>query len=134
MTARKVKGRTKASSPAKSVKKTIVNSPSKTKTNASPKKPVNSKVNSKPAKTAKQASKPTKTTSNSLNKKSSPSKPVVEASPRVSGRARKVLDYNAMAKGDISEKPAVNNVKPKAQTPKVNAAPILGTKIMTAAT
>ena len=28
-------------------------------------------------------------------------KDVPEASPRVSGRARKILDYNAMAKGEV---------------------------------
>merc|ERR1712183_506676 len=115
MTAKRVKGRPKAASPIKKVSKPIAKPSIKSTKSPSPVKSANPKNATKKQPTPAPKSTPKVKTAVSkagASAKASPkpTKDVSEASPRVSGRVRKVLDYNAMAKGEDKEK--VSPVKP----------------------
>ena len=107
MTAKRVKGRPKAANPIKTVSKPIAKPSIKSTKSPSPVKSANPKnATKKPTASVAPKSIPKVKTpvSNAIASAKASSakitKDVPEASPRVSGRARKILDYNAMAKGE----------------------------------
>ena len=119
MTAKRVKGRPKAASPIKKVSKPIAKPSIKSTKSPSPVKSANPKNATKkqpipappPKSTPKVKTPVSKAGGASAKASVKATKDVSEASPRVSGRARKVLDYNAMAKGEEKVK-VISPVKP----------------------
>ena len=116
MTAKRVKGRPKAASPIKKVSKPIAKPSIKSTKSPSPVKSANPKNATKkpttsvaPKSTPKVKTPVSKAVASAKTSSAKITKDVPEASPRVSGRARKILDYNAMAKGE--EKVKVSPVK-----------------------
>ena len=118
MTAKRVKGRPKAANPIKTVSKPIAKPSIKSTKSPSPVKSANPKNATKkpttsvaPKSTPKVKTPVSKAVASAKTSSAKITKDVPEASPRVSGRARKILDYNAMAKGE--EKVKVSPVKTK---------------------
>ena len=116
MTAKRVKGRPKAANPIKTVSKPIAKPSIKSTKSPSPVKSANPKNATKkpttsvaPKSTPKVKTPVSKAVASAKASSAKITKDVPEASPRVSGRARKILDYNAMAKGE--EKVKVSPVK-----------------------
>ena len=107
MTAKRVKGRPKAANPIKTVSKPIAKPSIKSTKSPSPVKSANPKNATKkpttsvaPKSTPKVKTPVSKAVASAKTSSAKITKDVPEASPRVSGRARKILDYNAMAKGE----------------------------------